>query len=122
MKSKNKHREIQDANLIPYKKGQSGNPKGRPPIPKSERELRDMIRAIAPEIITALARKAKGGKHQQANILLKKILPDLMNVKHSGNIENGPIEDLSGLSDEELRQWAEIKRKINASAAGKPGS
>lgn len=76
------------ANLKPCKKGETHNPNGRPKITKSEKELRELIRIHAPEIIDAMAKQAKKGRPAAAGILLKKVISDLasVEVEHSGTV------------------------------------
>lgn len=122
MKTKEKQRNKGWDNLKPCKKGETHNPNGRPPITKTERELREIIAKHAPELIAAMAKGGKQGSAPKAKMLLDKVIGNMASVeiKHSGSIELNQVEDLSMLSDEQLRQWAEIKKVINESAKRKP--
>jgi hypothetical protein len=61
----------------PWKPGESGNPKGRPPGSGPAAKLREAIADDLPEIIAALVAKAKDGDPAAARVLLAKCLPDL---------------------------------------------
>ncbi|MGB0218790.1 MAG: DUF5681 domain-containing protein [Sinimarinibacterium flocculans] len=61
----------------PWKAGESGNPKGRPPGSGPSAQLREAINKDLPEIVEALAKKAKEGDAAAAKVLLAKCLPDL---------------------------------------------
>ncbi|MCF7995197.1 MAG: DUF5681 domain-containing protein [Chromatiaceae bacterium] len=60
-----------------FKKGMSGNPRGRPVGSSNQKKLRDAISKDIPEIIESLTTAAKGGDVGAAKILLAKALPDL---------------------------------------------
>jgi hypothetical protein len=62
---------------MPFKKGQSGNPKGRAPGVNSAARLRQAIEGHIPAIIEALALAAKTGDVQAARLLLDRALPTL---------------------------------------------
>lgn len=61
----------------PWKPGESGNPKGRPPGSGASAQLREAISKDLPAIIKALVSKAKKGDAAAAKVLLAKCLPDL---------------------------------------------
>lgn len=61
-----------------FKPGQSGNPAGKPKGTKhATTAMREAIAADLPEIIQALATKAKDGDTQAASLLLSRCLPPL---------------------------------------------
>ena len=61
-----------------FKKGQSGNPAGRPKgIPNPQAKLRQLIAFDLPAIIGALVNKAKDGDTAAAGLLLSRCLPPL---------------------------------------------
>ena len=54
----------------PFKPGQSGNPRGRPPGRGEPARLREVIAAHVPDIIEAMAQKARDGDAAAARLLL----------------------------------------------------
>ena len=61
-----------------FKKGASGNPQGRPKgIPNPQAKLRQLIANDLPEIVKAMAAKAKQGDTAAAGLLLSRCLPPL---------------------------------------------
>ena len=95
-----------------FKPGVSGNPHGRPKMSKSERELREMIKQAAPDIIDKMIQVSKKGSHNAANLLLKKILPDLSSVEVK-EIKEEP-EDDSIYTEEQLRAIKAKEDEIEA--------
>jgi len=63
---------------MPFKKGESGNPRGRP---KGARDRRSTLRygllKEVPAILKTLAKAAKGGDIQSAKLILERTLPPL---------------------------------------------
>lgn len=61
-----------------YRKGQSGNPAGRPPgVPDRRRELRELIRPHVPELVAQALALAKAGDAAAIRLLLDRALPPL---------------------------------------------
>jgi hypothetical protein len=63
---------------MPFKKGQSGNPAGRPKGLRDRRAaLRYKLTRQLPDILKTLAAAAKGGDIQAARLILERTLPAL---------------------------------------------
>lgn len=60
-----------------FKKGQSGNPQGRPKGIVTQAKLRQSIEKDLPEIIGAMVEAAKGGDVAAARMLVDKVLPSV---------------------------------------------
>jgi len=60
-----------------YKKGESGNPRGRPKDKTTAIMLRKSINADMPEIIKTLVNSAKNGDVSAAKVLLDRVCPAL---------------------------------------------
>ena len=84
---------------MPWKQGQSGNPKGRPR--KSQRsmaQLRSQISEHLPDVIEVLANDAKEGDVQAARILVERCVPSMRALDQNINVN----DSVRGISDEEL--------------------
>lgn len=82
-------------NLKPFKKGQSGNLKGRPrKLPELDKLLDEVMgqgaegKSVAKQILDALAKKAKGGDVKAAEMLLDRAYGKIKQpIENSGNQE-----------------------------------
>ena len=84
---------------MPWKQGQSGNPKGRPrKSQKTMAQLRTQISEHLPDVIEVLADAAKEGDVQAARILVERCIPSMRALDQNINVN----ESVSGISDEEL--------------------
>ena len=84
---------------MPWKQGQSGNPKGRPrKSQKSMAQLRSQISEHLPDVIEVLANAAKDGDVQAARILVERCVPSMRALDHKINVN----ESVRGISDEEM--------------------
>ena len=84
---------------MPWKQGQSGNPKGRPrKSQKRMAQLRSQISEHLPDVIEVLANAAKDGDVQAARILVERCVPSMRALDQNINVN----ESVRGISDEEL--------------------
>ena len=84
---------------MPWKQGQSGNPKGRPRnSQKSMAQLRSQISEHLPDVIEVLANAAKEGDVQAARILVERCVPSMRALDQNINVN----DSVRGISDEEL--------------------
>ena len=84
---------------MPWKQGQSGNPKGRPrKSQKTMAQLRTQISEHLPDVIEVLADAAKEGDEQAARILVERCIPSMRALDQNINVN----ESVRGISDEEL--------------------
>ena len=66
---------------MPFKAGQSGNPKGRPTIAYKARKIREQILKAAPEIVSGLILQAQSGDASAGRTLLATVCPPLKPVE-----------------------------------------
>ncbi len=60
---------------MPFPKGKSGNPAGRPRKTDTDSELRQRIRTASPRIVDAMVQAAEGGDVAAGKALLSFVLP-----------------------------------------------
>ncbi len=107
-------------NPKPFKKGQIGNPNGRPKkLPQLDKLLIDVLGSVdddtspAHDILLALEKKAKGGDVRAAEVLLDRAYgkaKQFLEFKFKGNVSTASI-DFSKLTPEEGKLYLELKRK-----------
>lgn len=78
-----------------WKKGESGNPRGRSPGTGKVAQLRENIAQHLPEIIEQLVIKAKEGDSQAARLLLERVIPPVKSMEQSVKISLPVDADLS---------------------------
>ena len=78
-----------------WKKGESGNPRGRSPGTGKVAQLRENIAQYLPEIIEQLVIKAKEGDSQAARLLLERVIPPVKSMEQSVKISFPIDADLS---------------------------
>ena len=84
---------------MPWKQGQSGNPRGRPrKSQKSMAQLRSQISEHLPDVIEVLANAAKEGDVQAARILVERCVPSMRALDQNINVN----DSVRSISDEEL--------------------
>jgi hypothetical protein len=66
-----------------WKKGESGNPQGKPPGSGELQRLRAAISEHVPEIIGKLVEGARGGDIQAARLILERVLPPMKAIEQA---------------------------------------
>lgn len=91
---------------MPFVKGRSGNPAGRPKKPRAEKvsALRADLLKVAPEVLEALKQAAKAGDPSAAKLILDRCLPVLraVDVPVSLPLADGQT-DLAGAAEAVLK-------------------
>ena len=84
---------------MPWKQGESGNPRGRPrKSQKTMAQLRSQISEHLPDVIEVLANAARDGDVQAARILVERCVPSMRALDQNINVN----DSVRGISDEEL--------------------
>jgi hypothetical protein len=110
-------------NNKPFKKGESGNPNGRPKkLPELDKLLADVLGeekdgiTAGEVILKALRAKAAKGDVRAAEVLLDRAYGKAKQTINNNVTVNESI-DLSNLTDEQLRLLAEIQSQSGISQA-----
>lgn len=81
---------------MPFKKGQSGNPKGKPPGPTARSKFRDQVNAALPGIVANLVQQAQNGDMTAASLILNRCIPALRPTSDPTKLvmpRNGSLSD-----------------------------
>ena len=70
-----------------WQKGQSGNPKGKPPGSGELQKLRASIAEHVPTILEQLVAAAQGGDVQAARLILERVLPPVKAIEQAVELE-----------------------------------
>lgn len=81
-----------------WKKGESGNPRGRPPRTDTDRVLREKIRKACPEVVDQLIEAAKSGDTSAAKLLMERALPALRPLDLPAPLSTNPDATLSEIA------------------------
>jgi hypothetical protein len=107
-----------------FKKGQSGNPNGRPKLPdlsqaiaKVLAEEKDGMTALDAILAALRAKAAKGDVRAAQELLDRGFGKSKQSIDHSGKVDTSPQFDITKLDDNELRTLAELQRKGGTSKA-----
>jgi len=110
-----------EKNLKPFKKGQSGNPKGRPPLRDIKEVLKDLLSQeknntqLIDGLMSVVVNKALKGDLKAVDMLLSYTYGKPTQKTEITGSEGEAIQikhDLSKLSVDELKQLKEITTKL----------
>ena len=97
-----------------YKKGQSGNPNGRPKLPDLKSLIEDMGEDNIKAVVEALYKQAKKGNVKAIQEVLDRYYgksQQSIDISTKGESLNKKV-DLSKLTEEELREYAALQSKL----------
>ena len=90
-----------------FKKGQSGNPAGRPKArPLASTVMREQLSSRLPQVIEVVVQSALAGDMQAARIIVERVLPALKSKAEPTPIDLNPDDALSDQARQVVRAMA----------------
>ena len=104
-----------------WRKGQSGNPKGRPPGVGEVARLRAAISQHLPEVLDRLVQQARDGDTQAARLLLERVLPPVKAVALPEPLPVPAVGSLAERAEAVLAAMAKGEASADAAEAALAG-
>jgi hypothetical protein len=106
---------------VTWRKGQSGNPKGRPPGVGEVARLRAAISQHLPEVLDRLVQQARDGDTQAARLLLERVLPPVKAVALPEPLPVPAVGSLAERAEAVLAAMAKGEASADAAEAALAG-